>query len=64
MCLLLGGITSAHAQEARPAAGESAASSPPAQADAKSTFEIYGFAMLDIGHDFKRSIPTGTTPCA
>ena len=57
MFLLLGGITSAHAQEARPAAGESAATSAPAQADAKTTFEIYGFAMLDIGHDFKQIHP-------
>jgi hypothetical protein len=31
----------------------------PAQpaADAKPTFEIYGFAMLDIGHDFKQINP-------
>ena len=56
MCLLLGGITSAHAQEARPGAAQSAATSPPAQ-DAKPTFEIYGFAMLDIGHDFKQIHP-------
>ena len=56
MCLLLAGMTSAYAQEARPGAAESAATSPPAQ-DAKSTFEIYGFAMLDIGHDFKQIHP-------
>ena len=28
-----------------------------AQAEPKSTFEIYGFAMLDIGHDFKQIHP-------
>ena len=28
-----------------------------AQAEPKSTFEIYGFAMLDIGHDFKQINP-------
>ncbi len=28
-----------------------------AQAEPKSTFEIYGFAMLDIGHDFKQIDP-------
>ena len=28
-----------------------------AQAAPKSTFEIYGFAMLDIGHDFKQIDP-------
>jgi hypothetical protein len=31
-----------------------AAQAPP---DAKPTFEIYGFAMLDIGHDFKQIDP-------
>ena len=29
----------------------------PAAPDAKPTFEIYGFAMLDIGHDFKQIDP-------
>jgi len=29
----------------------------PTQPDAKPTFEVYGFAMLDIGHDFKQINP-------
>ena len=43
-CLLLGVTILAHAQ-ATPAA------------DAKPSMEIYGFAMLDIGHDFKQIHP-------
>ena len=31
---------------------------------AKPSLEIYGFAMLDIGHDFKQIHPIGTTRCA
>jgi len=44
-CALLGGVTTAFAQ-------------PPSTA--KPTFEIYGFAMLDIGHDFKQIDPNWT----
>jgi len=33
------------------------AQTAPAQTPAKPTFEIYGFAMLDIGHDFKQIDP-------
>ena len=40
-------------------AATAAAQSPPAQpaADPKPSFEIYGFAMMDIGHDFKQIDP-------
>jgi hypothetical protein len=59
-CLLIGGVSSAHAQEA-PAgpAGPAERVSGNAQAkpDAKPTFEIYGFAMMDIGQDFKQIDP-------
>jgi hypothetical protein len=41
-CVLLGAAPRAHAQ---------------ASQDAKSSMEIYGFAMLDIGHDFKQIHP-------
>ena len=34
-----------------------AATTPAQPAQPKSTFEIYGFAMLDIGHDFKQIHP-------
>jgi hypothetical protein len=35
-----------------------AQTAPPPNPDAKPTFEIYGFAMLDIGHDFKQIDPS------
>jgi hypothetical protein len=41
---------------APPRAEAQATTSPPAQ-PTKSTFEVYGFAMLDIGHDFTSSHP-------
>jgi len=34
-----------------------AAPAAPATQDAKPTFEVYGFAMLDMGHDFKQINP-------
>ena len=43
VCVLLGLSVRAQAQ------------TPPA--DAKPSMEIYGFAMLDIGHDFKQIHP-------
>src|SRR6185503_14190658 len=43
VCVLLGLSVRAHAQ------------TPPA--DAKPSLDIYGFAMLDIGHDFKQIHP-------
>jgi hypothetical protein len=42
LLVLIGGASNAAAQ---------------AQADEKPSFEIYGFAMLDIGHDFKQINP-------
>ena len=44
-CVLFGGVTTAFAQT---------------PSTAKPTFEIYGFAMLDIGHDFKQIDPNWT----
>jgi len=35
-----------------------AQTAPPPNPDAKPTLEIYGFAMLDIGHDFKQIDPS------
>jgi hypothetical protein len=52
-CLLLAASTVA-AQESGPSSG---GTSTTAAQPAKSTFEIYGFAMLDIGHDFKQIHP-------
>ena len=53
--LLLAAAPTARAQDS----GDPATKPPAtgAQADAKTTFEIYGFAMLDIGHDFKQIKP-------
>jgi hypothetical protein len=48
--LILGGFSDARAQDAGPNAGSAA--SAQAQPDAKASLEVYGFAMLDIGHDF------------
>jgi hypothetical protein len=56
MLLVLGGVPGASAQNAPGATGETAASAQ-AQPPAKPTFEVYGFAMLDIGHDFKQIHP-------
>jgi hypothetical protein len=53
--LLLGGPSSARAQDV--ASPPDAASTTATTQPAKSTFEIYGFAMLDIGHDFKQINP-------
>jgi len=54
--LLLAGQPQAFAQDAAaPPAKASGAAAAPAQA--KPSFEVYGFAMLDIGHDFKTINP-------
>jgi DcaP outer membrane protein len=62
--LLLGGLSAAGAQQpagdgkdkdgSSGTAGDAGAQSQP---DPKSSFEIYGFAMLDIGHDFEQINP-------
>jgi hypothetical protein len=53
--LVLGAMSSPRAQEAPADTGGT--TSAQAQPPAKSTFEIYGFAMLDIGHDFTQIHP-------
>jgi DcaP outer membrane protein len=55
--LLIGVARPAPAQETPGGAPDPAAGTPPAQTAAKPSFEIYGFAMLDIGHDFKQIHP-------
>jgi outer membrane DcaP-like protein len=56
LCLLLGGFSTVSGEEPRDDA-EYAASAA-AQAPSKgSSLEVYGFAMLDIGHDFKQIDP-------
>ena len=55
-CVTLGGVSLAQAQDAgsTPSGGTSAPQTQPAS---KPSFEIYGFAMLDIGHNFKQINP-------
>jgi hypothetical protein len=58
--LWLASATTAYAQQSPPAegdSGEAAKTAAAAQPDPKSTFEKYGFDMLDIGHDFKQINP-------
>src|SRR3954471_5924411 len=56
--LVLGGLSQARAQGPTNAgSGDDHAAAPQAQPAAKPTFDVYGFAMLDIGHDFKQIDP-------
>jgi nucleoside-specific outer membrane channel protein Tsx len=55
--LLLGWILPASAQDTPAATGTPAGASAQAQAPAKPSLEVYGFAMLDMGHDFKQIHP-------
>jgi hypothetical protein len=57
LCALLLGPAVAYAQEAIPDGEDSAGAGAQAAPAATPSFEIYGFAMLDIGHDFKRINP-------
>jgi hypothetical protein len=57
MALMLSGLSAARAQENAPATTGAGAAATQATSTAKTTFEIYGFAMLDIGHDFKQIDP-------
>jgi hypothetical protein len=57
--LFPGGLGDARAQEAPAdgAAATTAAANAQPAGESKPSFEIYGFAMLDMGHDFKRINP-------
>src|SRR5689334_18726639 len=55
--LMLGPASAVRAQEAPPPEPAPAATAQPPQ-PAKSTFEVYGFAMLDIGQNFKQIDPS------
>jgi len=54
--LTFGAASTARAQSADPPA-DAAAGAAQAQPDSKPSFEIYGFAMLDIGQNFKQINP-------
>jgi len=53
--LALGGSASARAQNTGPSPEPAAATQP--AGDAKPSFDIYGFAMLDMGHNFTQIHP-------
>ena len=54
----LGSLSTAWAQDSGSSSAEATHSeAQSSQQDKKPTFEIYGFAMLDIGHDFKQIKP-------
>jgi hypothetical protein len=55
--LMVGGARQVRAQDAPGSTPEPATSATQAQAPAKPSMEIYGFAMLDIGHNFKQINP-------
>jgi hypothetical protein len=55
--LFIGPVSSALAQDAGSGGAAAAGSAAQTQAADKSSFEVYGFAMLDIGHDFKQINP-------
>src|SRR5512141_2653166 len=55
--LVLFGATTSGAQDATPPPATADQATPPAAPEKKPTFEVYGFAMLDIGHDFKQINP-------
>jgi DcaP outer membrane protein len=57
MAVLLGAHSVARAQSGLADPGGGAGAAAQAKPDVKSNFEIYGFAMLDIGHDFKQIDP-------
>jgi hypothetical protein len=56
--LILGGVSAARAQDANGAPAATASTAAQGQPAAKPSLEIYGFAMLDIGHDFKQIDPS------
>ena len=56
--LVLGGASAGWAQEpSNEPGGESTATAAQTAPAAKSSFEVYGFAMLDMGHNFKQIDP-------
>ena len=56
LILLTAGLGAAQAQDTAAPAAPAASTTAPAQGS-KPSFEVYGFAMLDIGHNFKQINP-------
>ena len=55
--LVLGGMSQAHAQDSGDGKGDATTASSQTASTSKPSFEVYGFAMLDIGHNFKQIHP-------
>jgi hypothetical protein len=55
--LLLGSVSSSRAEDAKSDAEYAAAAASQAPPPSGPSLEVYGFAMLDIGHDFKQIDP-------
>src|SRR5262245_43322510 len=55
--LVLGGVSRARAQDTDTGNGNDSPGAAEQAKPANPTFEVYGFAMLDIGHDFKQIHP-------
>ena len=55
--LLVGGVSQARAQDGGDGKSDPNAASPQAASTSKPSFEVYGFAMLDIGQNFKQIHP-------
>src|SRR5690349_1033385 len=58
--LVLAGMSQARAQDSTDGKGDANAPSAQAASPSKPSFEIYGFAMLDIGQNFKQINPNWT----
>ena len=55
--LTIGGMSQAYAQDSGDGNGNTNAAASQAASTSKSSFEVYGFAMLDIGQNFKQIHP-------
>jgi hypothetical protein len=55
--LVLGGMSQARAQDSADGKGDAKAAASQAASTAKPTFEVYGFAMLDMGQNFTQIHP-------
>jgi outer membrane DcaP-like protein len=55
--LTIGGMSQAYAQDSTDGKGDASAAASQAASTSKPSFEVYGFAMLDIGHNFTQIHP-------
>ena len=55
--LIIGGMSQAYAQDSADGKGDAKAAASQPASTSKPSFEVYGFAMLDIGQNFKQIHP-------